>query len=235
MVLTREQMSKLDAESLMDYAESLGNVTEQISKLEEKIDRYAGELTLVKNANILLKQHNTKVEERVVSLEKELARTSQYTLNRQFELHRVPDSIPQEELQSKVCEFMSLTGVDIRPSQIDKCHRLKKKTSVVVEFKVREDRDPVLFARKKLKNRKTDMENIGMKDVILTESMCFPYQKLDFLCRKLKSAGKANDTWFFNGKLFIVPNDEKKQVCHINDLFSMFGEETVLSFLSPRQ
>ena len=161
-------------------------------------------------------------------------RTSQYTLNRQFEFHRVPTSIADEELSEKVCQFMSLTGVDVQPSNLDKCHRLKKESSVVVEFKVREQRDPVLFARKNLKNKKREMEGLGLKDVIMTESLCFGYKKLDFLCRKLKSNDKASDTSFFNGKLFLLLGTEKKQISHINDLFALFDEESILSLLTPQ-
>ena len=104
MVLTREQLLKMDKLDIIDYAESLGNLKEQMDGLEKKIDEYAGELELVKNSKKLLKEHSDKVVGRVVSLEKELTRTSQYTVNRQFEFHRVPTSIADEELSEKVCQ-----------------------------------------------------------------------------------------------------------------------------------
>ena len=103
-------MLRMDHADLVDYAESLGSLKDEIGTLNGKLDTLQGELTLIKNANVLLKQHSTKMESRVTVLEKELTRTSQYSLNRQLELHRVPVEIPQSELAGKVCDILSLTG-----------------------------------------------------------------------------------------------------------------------------
>ena len=126
-----------------------------------------------------------------------------------------------------------MTGAKVDTSQIDKCHRLKKESSVIVEFKCRDQRDPILLGRKKLKHKKAELERLAAKDVIISESLCWTYKKLDFLCRKLKSEKKCQDTWFFNGKLFLVTvEEEKKQITHIDDLFALYGEETVLGYLT---
>ena len=226
----------MDKEALIDYAQNLGNLMDEISTLKTKIDGLDGQLKLATNANKLLKEHNTKIESRVTVSEKELARTAQYGLNRQLELHRVPDDISKDDLCGKVCEMLSLTGVTVTQAEVDKCHRLKKQSSVVVEFKCRDTRDPILFARKSLKDKKTDLENIGMQDVIVTESLCTSFKRLDFLCRKLKKRKDIHDTWFFHGKLFIILNGEteKRQIAHFNDLLLFFDEELLQSFITPQ-
>ena len=68
------------------------------------------------------------LQRKVIDLEKQAMRNSQYARNRQLEVHRVPTSIPDTELKEKVASVLSLTGVAVKSAEIDKCHRLKKKT-----------------------------------------------------------------------------------------------------------
>ena len=153
MVLTRQQLEELDRASLLDYAEKTGSLSTRLKSLEDKFEKFQGEFNLMKNANSLLKTRADNADSRIEFLEKELTRTAQYTLNRQLELHRVPatigsDDYADETLKNTVCEALSLTGVAVTPEQIDKCHRLKKKTSVVLEFKQRVQRDPILHSKR---------------------------------------------------------------------------------------
>ena len=187
----------------------------------------------MKNANSLLKTRADNADSRIEFLEKELTRTSQYTLNRQLELHRVPETIgsddyADETLKNTVCEALSLTGVAVTPEQIDKCHRLKKKTSVVLEFKQRVQRDPILHSKKNLKHKKTELERMNLGEMIISESMCQTNRHLDYICRRLKKRGSIEDTWFFNGRLWITSAGGKKdQIGHKGDLVRLFGLELI--------
>ena len=137
-MLTRQQLETLDHSALLDYAENANQLSEEIKCLREKLEAFESDFKLVTNANKLLKTRADKMESRVDLLEKELARTAQYGLNRQLELHRIPASVGEgETLKKTVCEALSLTGVQVTEEQLDKCHRLKKNTSVVLEFKQR--------------------------------------------------------------------------------------------------
>ena len=173
MVLTRQQLVDLDRSSLLDYAEKSSTFLDQLLRsLEDKIVKLEESNTLLVNTNKLLKERADKTDLRIEAVEKELTRTSQYTLNRQLELHRVPESVGEQEvLQNAVCQALSLTGVQVTPDQLDKCHRLKKKTSVVIEFKQRVQRDPVLFARKNLKTKKDQLKELNMGGMIVNESL----------------------------------------------------------------
>ena len=82
-------------------------------------------------------------------LQKAHTKTAQYGKNRQVEIHKVPLEIKKEDLTKKICEGLSLTGSLVHPSELDKCHRLKRQqNSVIVEFKFREKRDSILVSRK---------------------------------------------------------------------------------------
>ena len=161
-------------------------------------------------------------------------RSSQYSLNRQMLVHKIPVEVQQEDLAETVSKALSLTGAEVTPSQLDKCHRLKN-NSVIVEFKYREHRDPVLWNRKKLKDKTAELRSIGLDKIIVSESLCSSYQKLDFICRKLKGDDKIKDTWFFNRKLMLVDHGGKKfEIAHRSDLLALFDAETIDSY-STRQ
>ena len=72
MVLTREQLVKMDKDAVIDYALSLGKLDEKLSsvekRLQEKLVELEGTLVLAKNANELLKKNNDKLEARIVCL-----------------------------------------------------------------------------------------------------------------------------------------------------------------------
>ena len=102
----------------------------------------------------------------------------------------------------------------------------------MIEFKNRDLRDPVLMARKQLKTKKDELARLGLGQIIVAESMCWAFKKLDFICRKLKELNKIEDTWFFNGKLFIIKHSNiKKQITHINDLFAIFDNTFISGLL----
>ena len=110
----------------------------------------------------------------------------------------------------------------------------EKKDTVILEFKFRDKRDPVLGSRKLLKNKKDELKNLGMEKVIVTESLCPEYQELDFICRMLKKENIIAETWFFNGRLFIkhtIEDANRVQITHISDLFDKFGQGKVDSIL----
>ena len=127
--------------------------------------------------------------------------------------------------------MLSLTGCKIEEKDLDKCHRLKKNNgTVIVEFNNRSKRDPVIFGRKALKDKKDELKRLKMEQVIIAESLCVEYKHLDFLCRKLKKKNLIADTWFFMGSLMYVKgpgDDTKHEVKHINDLYATFGKEVI--------
>ena len=74
---------------------------------------------------------------------------------------------------------------------------------------------------------------INTPTVVVTESLCFSYRNLDFICRKLKLDGKIKDMWFFNGRLFVIDaSGNKLQIMHRSDLVALFGSEVVDSYVS---
>ena len=132
--------------------------------------------------------------DRVKELERRDLRSSQYLKNRQITVSNVPLSIKDEDLSTKMCELFSLTGTEIKPSDIYKIHRLKTESNVIAEFKVRPKRDPIILGRKLLKDKKDELKLLGLEKVSINESMCQDYQKMDYICRKLKKDDILTDS-----------------------------------------
>ena len=152
-MLTREQLQELEKDSLIEYALKLSDLNSLFSKLENRIKEVESYNEVSSNVNSLLTVKIESMEKKIIEMEKKTTRNSQYARNRQLELHRVPTTITDPDLKEKVCQTLSLTGVAVKSAELDKCHRLKRKDSVIIEFKFRDKRDPILARRKLLKNK----------------------------------------------------------------------------------
>ena len=93
------------------------------SRFDDFLRRYevlSSELTISKNCNRLL-------GERIVQLERNAVNNAQYHRRESLEINPVPASIG-DVLESSVCRALSLTGHEVKPDDLQACHRLKKRT-----------------------------------------------------------------------------------------------------------
>ena len=96
------------------------------------------------------------------------------------------------------------------PNDIDKCHRLSNVDNVIIEFKEREKRDDMLRNRKNLKTKAKELVTLGCSKTMILESLTPVYALLDFFMSKAPKLMKDKhifETWFFNGRLWIVPDE----------------------------
>ena len=73
-------------------------------------------------------------------------------------MNPVPASIGDDILESSVWEALSLTGHEVKPDDLEVCHRLKKKDIVIVKSKCWKQKRNILINRKNLRN-KSDVLN----------------------------------------------------------------------------
>ena len=143
----------------------------------------------------------------------------------------MPKEIDDGNLGALAASLMSLTNTQVAAADLDKCHRLQNESTVIVEFKTRTMRDSVVRGRKLLKNKTVAIEELGLSRSFINESLCPEYRKLDFVCRKLKKNDIIADTWFFNGRLFVVDKTGKKWfVSHMNDALKFASKEVIASY-----
>ena len=89
-----------------------------------------------------------------------------------------------------ICKALSLTGHEVKPDDLQACHRLKKKESVIVKFKCRKLKWSGLVNRTNLGNKSENLLQLSflVSSSIISESMCHENHQLAYRCRQLKNA-----------------------------------------------
>ena len=188
----------------------------------------SSELTISKNCNCLL-------DERIVQLERNVVNNAQYHQRESLEINPVPASIGDDVLESSICRALSLTGHEVKPDDLQACHRLKKKDTVIVKFKCRKQRRSILTNRKNLRNKSDGLTRLNFSGwLFVSESMCHENHQLSYKCRQLKNAGKIHSTRFWNNSVN-VKLDERSQptkINHIIDIEKLLGVDNLDEFIS---
>ena len=221
---------------LIEYAMTMANVVQQIDELSEKLSSMEKRLvqaesdsSIAANTNKLLLGRIASLENRAIACERAELSNAQYLRRRQLEISSVPLDISQENMTEAVCKVLSLTGEATTPADIDVCHRLQNKSSVIMEFRDRSKRNAIIRGRKRLKDMNDELSNLGFKKSFILESMSKEHRRLDYICRSLKKCRELHETWFYNGRLFVIIEDggDRELIGHIDDLYSLFGRERV--------
>ena len=96
-----------------------------------------------------------------------------------MEVNPVPPSISDEELEVSICKAFSLTEHEVKPKDLQACHRLKKKESVTVKFKCRKLKRRVLVNTKNLRNKSKDLRQLTFSSkLFISETMCHENHQL---------------------------------------------------------
>ena len=152
-----------------------------------------------------------------------------------MEVNLVPLSTNDEELELNICQTLSLTGHEVKPDNLQACHRLKKKESVIVKFKCRRLKQKVLVNQKNLQNKSKDLCELKFSGkFFILESMCHENHQLAYKCFQLKNAGKIHSTWFWNNAVNVKLSERSNTVknLHIIDIEKLFGIDNLDDFIS---
>ena len=174
----------------------------------------SSELTVSKNCNRLL-------SERIVQLERNTVNNAQYHHRQSLEINLVPASIGDDFLESSVCRALSLTGHEVKPDDLQACHRLKKNDSVIVKFKSRKQKRSILINRKNLRNKSHVLTQLNFSGrLFVSESMCHENHQKSCECRQLKNASKIHSTWFWNKSVNVKLNERRHstKIHHVIDI-----------------
>ncbi len=224
----------MSKEELQSYAESMSSLCAKLLNLEERIEVLESERIVQKNVNELLRSRADNLANAVTELERGSLNNAQYLRRRQLEVSNVPANIGNEDLKQSISKFLSVTGTIVSEDDLDKCHRLKKASTVIMEFHSRTVRDNIIQTRKSMKDKtkRQVLTTMGFGKSYITESMCPAYRKIDYVCRKLKKDQLIAETWFFNGRLFVVDlNGKRLHIDHFNDVFKFADLKTVEAYL----
>ena len=106
---------------VLKTSSKLSDLTSRFNDFLRWYEILNSELTVSKNCNRLL-------TERIVQLERNAVSNAQYHRRESLEINPVPASIGDDVLESSVCRALFLTGHELKPDDLQACHRLKKRT-----------------------------------------------------------------------------------------------------------
>ena len=96
-------------------------LSDQIYKLTEAIDQISLENRKLTGGLVITKNVNSRLEERIITLEKNQA---QYSRRNNLELSGIPNRICDEDLENTVINIFKKSGIDVDTRDIEVCHRL---------------------------------------------------------------------------------------------------------------
>ena len=84
-----------------------------------------------------------------------------------------------------------------------------------------------------MKGKKDALASLGfVKGIVISESLCDDYRRLDAMCHKLVTKNVIDEKWFFMGTLFVKIDNQKHEIRHLKDLEGAIGIDIVQSILN---
>ena len=199
---------------VLKTSSKLSDLTSRFDDFLRRYEILNSELTVSKNCNRLL-------TERIVQLERNAVSNAQYHRRESLEINPVPASISDDVLENSVCRALSLTGHEVKPDDLQPCHRLKKKDTVIVKFKCRKQKRSILINRKNFRNKSDVLTQLNFSGrLFVSESMCHENHQLSYKCRQLKNSSEIHSTWFWNNSVNVKLN-EKSQLTKIHHVIDI--------------
>ena len=148
MVRKRSQLENLSKKGLIEELITVDDITSKISDLTNRFNDFLRRFEVVSSDLAITKDCNRLLTERVVQLGRNAVTNAQYHRQELVEVNPVPPSVSDEELELNICKALFLPGHEFKPDDLQACHHLKKKESVIVKFKCRKLKRRVLVNRK---------------------------------------------------------------------------------------
>lgn len=149
-----------------------------------------------------MKNVNTKLEERIISLEKNQAKSEQYNHCNNNELSGIPNNIPEDNVKKVMIDTCHDSGLEIEPNDIKDCHRLpvprySRDSNKRVTIKFVKPKNPeALMPNKRFINSKDFFHLNVHGNVVFSSSLC-PYYRYIWGRRKdLQRRGKIYQVFY---------------------------------------
>ena len=166
-------------------------------------------------------------------MERDVVTNAQYHWQESVKINPVPPSISDEELKVNIWRALFLTGHEVKPDDLQACHHLKKKESVIVKFKFRRLKQSVIVTRKNLQNKSEDLYQLKFSGkLFISESMCHEKNQLGYKC--CKNSGKIHSTWFWNNVVNIKLSERSNpvKIFDIIDIEKLLGIDNLDDFIN---
>ena len=122
MVRTRSQLENLSKEELIDELISVEDIPSKLSDLTSRFDDFLRRYEIL-NSELTVRKNCNRVQ-----FERNAVSNAQYHRRESLEINPVPASIGHDVFENNVCSALSLTGLEVKPDDLQACHRLRKQT-----------------------------------------------------------------------------------------------------------
>ena len=114
----------LDLKGKVIVDTDLHKLSNQIYKLTEAIDQISLENRKLTSELVITRNVNSRLEERIINLEKIQTKGEQYSQRNNIELSGIPNSICDEDLENTVINICKESGIDVNARDNEGCHQL---------------------------------------------------------------------------------------------------------------
>ena len=163
----------------------------------------------------ILEANFNSLNERMIANEINIADQQQRSRRNNMEIHGIPDSVNDENLEGKVLDVLNSVSSDTYASEdLEACHRLPSKDGpkpVILRFANRKKRDAAFSTKKFLKGK--NLNDIGINNAVYFNECHSPYiKKLAYFGRKLKKSNKIAQLSTTNGVVKIKITNESRWI-----------------------
>ena len=233
--MNRKQYEKFTKDQLLDELMKFGNMNDQFAALNKKIDNFSESHNKLIVELATVKKENNDLKNRLIKVEKNLLKTSQYHRREILEVNEIPLSIPDNQLESTICQALSLSGVSVSPVDIQSIHRTKKLENVIIKFSDRKKRNDILSKRKVFMDMKKDLLDLKLNsNFYINESLCIENSELFYFTRVLKKKNKIHSTWFANNTVNVKVDQSSPtfKIFHKSELETILKLDDLDNFIS---
>ena len=203
------------------------NITNELNSIKKTVNELRQAYYSVSKLAAKLSVENIALREDYKNIKMEVTDLNQYGRRPSIEILNIKETIPQQQLENYVIEFLKLINVNVTSYDIVAVHRLGKvkpgkNRSVVLRFVNR--KNAILALRNKKKAR--EVNNQEYRRLFVVENLC-PFNKQLFnKLYGMKMRHEINSVWSFNGKIYckFEENDEKILITSFDDIDDLFRE-----------
>ena len=132
------------------------------------------------------------MDKRMEEIEREQYKSAQYSRRDTVEITGIPGDIPTDALENEVIRIydvaqVNVNGTKLRRTDIQACHRVGKRKTVIVKFVNRKFANEGLYYGKHLKNNSSYAAPTNINN-----SFCPEFRFLNYLVRQAKRAKKIH-------------------------------------------
>ena len=113
MILTRAQADNLSREELIEELLKFSDITDKLNGLNNRFDDFIKKYDELNSELLISKNCNSLLLKRITNLERNALNNAKYVRRETIEINPIPQSIPNTDLENKVCQTLSLTGNNI--------------------------------------------------------------------------------------------------------------------------